>query len=106
MEHKKIFRKLYDKIPIVFLRILIVIYLGQKCFIRWNSSDSSYFSVQNGVRQGAVLSPLLFSLYVNDLIEMLRASGMGCYVGQKFFGIVAYADDILLIAPRREVLQK
>ena len=64
------------------------------------------FTVQNGVRQGAVLSPILFSLYVNDLIEILRASGIGCFIGPKYFGIVAYADDILLIAPRRDALQR
>ena len=106
VEHKKIFKKLVDKIPLIFVRILLVTYMGQKCFVRWNSSESSQFSVQNGVRQGAVLSPILFSLYVNDLIELLRASGMGCFVGQQYFGIVAYADDILLLAPRRQVLQK
>ena len=90
----------------IFVRILLVTYLGQKCFVRWNSKDSSLFSVQNGVRQGAVLSPILFSLYVNDLIEVLRASGLGCHVGNMYFGIVAYADDILLLAPRRDVLQR
>ena len=106
VEHAKIFRKLRDKIPVIFVRILLVTYLGQKCFLRWNSKDFSLFSVQNGVRQGAVLSPILFSLYVNDLIEVLRASGLGCHVGNMYFGIVAYADDILLLAPRRDVLQR
>ena len=105
VEHIKLFKNLGDKIPKIFVRILLVTYLGQSCFVRWNSQDSSPFSVQNGVRQGAVLSPILFSLYVNELIEILRASGMGCHVGQMYFGIVAYADDILLLAPRRDVLQ-
>ena len=106
VEHSKIFNKLCNKIPLIFVRILLVTYLGQRCFVRWNSKDSNTFSVQNGVRQGAVLSPILFSLYVNDLIDILRASGLGCYVANKFFGIVAYADDILLLAPKRHVLQK
>ena len=106
VEHAKLFRKLLEKIPIVFVRILLVTYLGQKCFTRWNSQNSSIFTVQNGVRQGAVLSPILFSMYVNDLIDLLRASGMGCHVGSMYMGIFAYADDILLLAPRREVLQK
>ena len=106
VEHAKIFQKLLEKIPVIFVRILLVTYLGQRCFVRWNSEDSSLFSVQNGVRQGAVLSPILFSMYVNDLIEILRASGLGCHVGPRYFGIAAYADDILLLAPRRDVLQK
>ena len=106
VEHSKLFKKLYDKIPIIFVRILLVTYLEQKCFVRWNSEDSDLFSVQNGVRQGAVLSPILFSFYVNDLIGILRASGLGCYIANRFFGIVAYADDMLLLAPKRHVLQK
>ena len=106
VEHSKIFKKLCHRIPVIYVRILLVTYLGQRCFVRWNSKDSALFSVQNGVRQGAVLSPILFSLYVNDLIEILRSSGLGCYVGNKFFGIVAYADDMLLLAPKRNALQR
>ena len=43
---------------------------------------------------------------MNDLIDLLRASGLDCHVGQIYFGIVAYADDILLLAPRREALRR
>ena len=60
VEHAKIFRKLRDKIPVIFVRILLVTYLGQKCFVRWNSKDSSLFSVQNG--GGCAVSNLVISL--------------------------------------------
>ena len=106
VEHKKIFQKLSNRIPVIFVRIMLVIYIGQKCFVRWNGAESEEFTVQNGVRQGAVLSPLIFSIYVNELIQRLRDSGMGCYVGGDFIGIFAYADDLIILAPRREALQK
>ena len=106
VEHIKIFKKLRDRIPIIFVRIMLVIYIGQRCFVRWNGASSAEFSVKNGVRQGAVLSPLLFSIYVNELIQKLRDSGMGCWVGAKFMGIFAYADDLIILAPRREALQQ
>ena len=106
VEHKKIFQKLTDRIPIIFVRIMLVIYIGQRCFVRWNGAESEIFSVQNGVRQGAVLSPLLFSIYVNELIQRLRDSGIGCWVGGSFMGIFAYADDLIILAPRRDALQK
>ena len=106
VEHKRIFQKLSQRIPVIFVRIMLVIYIGQKCFVRWNFSESEFFSVQNGVRQGAVLSPLLFSLYVNELIQKLRETGMGCWVGSSFMGIIAYADDLIILAPRRDALQK
>ena len=78
------------------VNILLMMYIALKCFVRWNSQESSYESVENGVWQGAVPFPIF--LYVNYLIDIVIASGMGCYVGQMFFGIVAYADDILLLA--------
>jgi len=45
-----------------------------------------------------VLSPYLYSLYVDELIVALRSSGFGIYVGKLFAGCIFYADDILLIA--------
>jgi len=49
---------------------------------------SDFFTVNLGVRQGSVLSPYLFAVYVNDV----DCSRTGCHV-------ILYADDILLIAP-------
>jgi len=43
---------------------------------------SSPFDVACGVRQGGVLSPFLFAVYVDELIERLRASGSGIYIGE------------------------
>jgi len=43
---------------------------------------SSPFDVACGVRQGGVLSPFLFAVYVGELIERLRASGSGIYIGE------------------------
>ena len=106
VEHLKIFQKLRQRIPIIFVRIMLVIYIGQRCFVRWNQAESEIFSVQNGVRQGAVLSPLLFSIYVNELIQKLRESGIGCWIGSSYMGIIAYADDLIILAPRRDALQR
>ena len=60
-------------------------------------SDS--FSVSNGVRQGSVLSPVLFAVYLDGLLSELEGSGVGCYWGAHFVGAVCYADDIALLAP-------
>ena len=46
-------------------------------YVKWGSTMSSKFQVTNGVRQGGVLSPLLFDVYVNELSELLNKSGIG-----------------------------
>ena len=57
------------------------------------------FKLDCGVRKGGVFSPVLFSIYINDVIINLQYSRRGCYIGQVFFGCILYADDILLISP-------
>ena len=107
VEFGKLFEKLIDrKIPSIFLRLLIFIYLNQSCRVRWDSSLSEEFTVKNGVRQGAVLSPTLFDLYLNSLLLQLERAGFGCHVGIFFYGALAYADDIALLCPTRNGLQE
>ena len=50
------------------------------------------------VKQGVVISPLLFSLHVDELFLLLKGSGLGCHVGSTYVGAFGYADDISLIA--------
>ena len=60
----------------------------------------------NGSKQGAVLSPPCFAIYLDDLIKELRALGLGCYIANKFVGATAYADDLMLLAPTRSAMKE
>ena len=106
VNYSKLFEKLKCKISPVFLRLLGFIYLNQICNVSWNNCKSQVFEVKNGVKQGAILSPTLFSIYIDDLFELLSLSGVGCMINNCYYGAVSYADDIVLLCPNRDGLQK
>ena len=106
VEWPSLFRLLIEKgVPPIFLRVLLFIYCNQLCDVMWNSSYSSRFKVSNGVRQGAVSSPLLFSIYIDGLISLLRKSGLVCQIDSFYYGVLGYADDLLLLSASRSGLQ-
>jgi len=63
----------------------------------WNRTIGVGFQVRCGVRQGGVLSPFLFAIYIDDIIVEMRNSGFGIRIGCIFPGCLLYADDIVLI---------
>jgi hypothetical protein len=64
----------------------------------WNGFLSNRFPLKQGVRQGDVLSPMLFSVYLDELLGILSESGCGLSLGTLFLGCIAYADDIVLLS--------
>ena len=69
-------------------------YIHQKIQVQWNDILSNQYSISNSVKQGGCLSPPLFSIYLNDLIDVLCFSNMGCRYGNNYMGVYCYADDI------------
>ena len=53
-----------------------------------------------------MLSPMLFSVYLDDLILQLRRVKLGCHIGGLWMGACGYADDLVLLAPVRSVLSE
>ena len=66
---------------------------------------SNWFCVKAGVRQGGILSPTFYCLYIDDLVEILAALGVGCHMKELFLSILLYADDMALTAPSLKGLQ-
>jgi len=58
---------------------------------------SYFFQLQAGVRQGGLMSPILFAIYMDTLIARLRSCGYGCRLLDEFHGCLLYADDIILL---------
>ena len=86
-------------IPGVFLRLILDLYTRQRLKTAWDGTISLIFSVTNGVRQGGVLSPILFNVYFDELLQKLQDHDIVCHVGTKFVWALGYADDLTLLSP-------
>ena len=90
--------------PPIVVRMLIFIYEEQEGCVKLVGQRSATFRLTNGTRQGSVLSPPLFSVYLDDLLVELRDQGVGCHIGGVWVGGAGYADDIILMAPSRTAM--
>ena len=78
---------------------IIFWYTTQTMYVRWNNVISSGFGVSNGVRQGGILSPYLFCVYMDDLSNKLNDIKVGCTIGATLINHIMYADDLVLLSP-------
>ncbi len=102
----KLFRKLLDRnISLLVLRLFLYIYTNQSLQVKWVNHCSDRFKAQNGAKQGGLLSPILFAVYMDGLLVCLRDNGLGCHIGQYLVGGVGFADDLKLLAPSNKGLQ-
>ena len=107
VKHSLLFQKLLDaRVPPIIVRLLISIYRKQMAKVKWKSRTSYQFPIRNGVRQGAISSPILFCFYMDKLFDLLRRSGSGCRIGSFYAGVHGYADDLLFLCPSRSGLQE
>ena len=104
--HSGLFIKLMEKkVPLQFLAIIISWYDGLTCRVKWGDGFSGWFEIAAGVRQGGVLSPDFYGIYVDELICKLIALGKGCYFFNVFAAALFYADDMAILAPSIKGLQ-
>ena len=73
-------------------------YMGGNEVIRWKGMYSEPYEVRQGVKQGGVLLPSLYKLYILDLLRSLRSACLGVHIGHLYLGIPSCADDVLLLS--------
>ena len=67
-----LFEKLLERnVPSIIVRMLIFVYTQQEAWVKWGALTSEKFKISNGTRQGSVLSPSLFAIYLDDLLNEL-----------------------------------
>ena len=107
VNYVKLFRLLLKRnlCPLV-IRFMINMYTNQSIRVRWGSCLTTLCDVSNGVKQGGVISPILFTIYVDELLSRLKCCPFGCHIGQTFCGALGYADDVVIMAPTVVSLDK
>ena len=73
VDHALLFEKLLHR------HLLLSWYISQQLKVRCSNTFSEPFNISNGVRQGGVLSPILFTIYIDDLLTALECNGIGCF---------------------------
>ena len=106
VSHRSLFKMLVSRnVPLIFIRLLAYWYKYQSLLIKWGNCISADFSVSNGVRQGSVLSPYLFCIYVDKISERLNRARIGCKVKEIIINHLFYADDLCVFSPSSRGLQ-
>ncbi len=64
------------------------------------------FEAIKDVKQGGVLSPILFAVHVDVLFHRLTKSGLCCQMSNYFIGCLLFTDDVTLLCPSIKGLKK
>lgn len=99
INHHALFTKLMKRhVPNKLLGILENWLSGSHACVKWNNLWSYMFKINFGVRQGSVLSPVLFAIYIDEVCN--------CSKFYRHSFVILYADDILLLSPSVSILEK
>ncbi len=99
VKYSKLFNLLLERgICPLMVRLLLNMSLISTAVVSWNGVISDQFKLCYGVKQGSVISPLLFAMYINPLIQDLNSSKLGCFMGDICCNTFAYADDIVILS--------
>ena len=92
--------------PYTLVGVWLLFHVGIQVNL-WNGTNSCPINVSTGVRQGGLLSPILFNVYMDELLlQRLQQQDIGCHIGTIFMGALCYADDLITLCPTRRGLQK
>ena len=81
------------------------LYQGLSSKVKWINGCSDSFPIQQGVRQGGILSTCLYKTFIDDLLHILENKRLGFKIGTVFVGSPACCDDIAFVTKSRDELQ-
>lgn len=100
--------KLYHNMGIkgTFLKIIQQWYTGMREMVRIDDCYSRCYNLLQGTRQGGILSPWLFTVFVNDLITTLQVAHLGVELYGMYYGSPMYADDLTMVSRAKSGLDQ
>ena len=106
VEYSILFKRLYEAgIYSKCWRLIKAWYHQPNCKVKVDGRTSSSFAIERGVRQGSVLSPALFLIVMNPLLQRMQQLRLGATVHSLYAGIFAHADDIRTITSSKESME-
>jgi len=93
------------QVPLIYVIAIKEYYSKSVMMMELEGDFSKMFKTTLGVRQGGVLSPLFFCIYIDNLLKSLQEMELGVKIGKMCIDVLAYADDILIITHTRINMQ-
>ena len=99
--------KLVDKgVPFNVVETLLSWFGKKYAYVRLNECYSDYIEINSGIKQGGLMSPILYNVYVDELMKILMKSELGYTLGGRSYCALFYADDITLLRGSISKMQK
>lgn len=97
--HEGLFYKMYQfNIHGLIFKAIIDLYSEMESRVKYQGCTSAWFKILQGSRQGGVISPPSYLMFINDLLRELKASGYGFCIYNINFSSPTVADDMVLIS--------
>ena len=105
-DHERLWVILRDMgVPVHLTVLLKRLYTNQEATVRTEFGETDNIDIGKGVRQGCILSPLLFNIYAENIMrEALEERDSGISIGGRIVTNMRYADDTTLLAGTKEDL--
>ena len=107
LDHKLLKYKLHQNgVNGKFYNAISSLYRQPVACVKVNEYFTEWFATPSGVKQGDILSPTLFAIFINDLAREVKQLEKGVQCGYVSVDILLYADDIILLSENEDDLQK
>ena len=87
-------------------RLIDVLYDDVKAQVKFGGIETDFFDVHDGVKQGCVLSPVLFCIFIHEFTKLLQKHDVGVRIHNVCVGSLFWADDVVLLANNENELNR